>query len=226
MDTVPDIIGSSGLNPIDAGPCAGPASPGGWAFTGWRFRIPSTPGLAARSGFLLVRQVDGSEHALGPEDALVTLLEFGDFGCPHCAAARMPIKSLIERLGSVRLVWRHFFDTELHPGADLAAEASEAAAAQGSFWQMHQALLEHQGAFDRAGLRMTAATLALDLARFDEEMDERRWLEAVTADVADAERRGVAVTPTFFIDDDRIDGPWTQLREAVPAAVEAARRRA
>jgi protein-disulfide isomerase len=157
-------------------------------------------------------------HALGPRDATTVLLEFGDFGCPHCAAARIPIAGLVERLGTVTLAWRHFFDTDLHPGADLAAEASEAAAAQGAFWPMHKALLEHQGAFDEGGLRSIAESLGLDMARFDEEMGERRWREAVAEDVEEARRRGVTGTPTFFIDDERLNGSWTRLRTVLPAA--------
>lgn len=163
-------------------------------------------------------------HAMGPEDAPITLLEFGDFGCPHCAAARLSIESLIERLGCVRLVWRHHFDTELHPGADLAAEASEAAAAQNAFWPMHQRLLEHQGGFDGKGLRAIASDLALDLARFDAEMEQRSWREVVASDAEEAERRGVTGTPTFFIDEERVDGSWTQLRTLLPAAVENLQR--
>ena len=157
-------------------------------------------------------------HTLGPADASTVLLEFGDFGCPHCAAARIPIEGLIERIGSVTLVWRHFYDTDLHPGADLAAEASEAAAAQGAFWPMHKALLEHQGAFDGDGLRSIASSLDLDTARFDEEMRERRWREAVARDVEEADRRSVTGTPTFFINDERLNGSWTQLRTVLPAA--------
>lgn len=161
-------------------------------------------------------------HTRGPDDALVTLVEFGDFGCPYCAASRLPIESLLDRLGRVRLLWRHFPDPELHPGADLAAEAAEAAAAEGRFWQMHEALLAHQGAFDGPGLTRIAAELSLDVERFGAALSEHRNRPAVEADVSAGRELGVRGTPTFFIDGERVETHWTTLRELLPRALAAA----
>jgi protein-disulfide isomerase len=158
-------------------------------------------------------------HARGPEDALVTLVEFGDFGCPYCAASRMPIESLVERLERVRLVWRHFPDPELHAGADLAAEAAEEAAAQGRFWPMHKALLAHQGGFDTPGLTRLAAELGLDVEAFGGALAERRHRPAVEADQRAGRELGVSGTPTFFIDGELVAAHWTALRDLLPAAL-------
>lgn len=160
-------------------------------------------------------------HNLGPTDAAVTLIEFGDFGCPHCAAARMPIESLVLRLGQVRLIWRHFPDTELHPGADLAAEASEAAAEQEAFWPMHEALLAHQGGFARDGLHELASDLGLDVEKLDAAMEDRRFAPRIEGDIRDARDNGVGGTPTFFVNGERHTGHWTELRTALPRAISA-----
>jgi protein-disulfide isomerase len=173
------------------------------------------PPLMSASGIL----VPEPAHILGPADAPVTLVEFGDFGCPFCAASRMPIEGLVKRLERVRLVWRHFPDPELHPGADLAAEASEAAAAEDAFWPMHEALLGRGGAFDIAGLTRQAAELGLDVERFGAALHERRFRGSVEADVAAGREHGVTGTPTFFIDGERVNAHWTELRNLLPAAV-------
>lgn len=164
--------------------------------------------------------VPESAHILGPADAPVTLVEFGDFGCPYCAAAWMPVESLVLRLERIRLVWRHFPDPELHPGADLAAEASEAAADQDAFWPMHQALIAHQGEFDEAVLSRLAAELGLDVPSFDAALAERRFSSKVEADQRDGLARGVTGTPTFFINGERMNAHWTELRTLLPRAVD------
>ncbi len=164
-------------------------------------------------------------HTRGPEDAVVTLVEFGDFGCPYCAASRMPIESLVSRLERVRMVWRHFPDPELHPGADLAAEAAEAAAAEGRFWPMHEALLSHQGEFDAPGLTRVAAELGMDVERFGAALGEHRYRPAVEAEQRAGRELGVTGTPTFFIDGERVNAHWTELRNLLPLAVAAAEGR-
>jgi protein-disulfide isomerase len=161
----------------------------------------------------------------GPEDALVTLVEFGDFGCPYCAASRMPIETLVERLARVRMAWRHFPDPELHPGADLAAEAAEEAALQGRFWPMHEALLAHQGSFDAPGLTRLAAELGLDVEAFGAALAERRHRPAVEADQGAGRELGVRGTPTFFIDGELVAAHWTTLRDLLPAALAEAESR-
>lgn len=167
--------------------------------------------------------VPESARSLGPSDALVTLVEFGDFGCPYCAAASTPVLKLALRLEDVRVVWRHFPDRELHQGADLAAEASEAAAEQGSFWPYHDRLLAHQGAFDAELLDDLAVDLDLDTDGFRAALAERRFRQTVEADVRDGRKLGVTGTPTFFIDGQRVEGPWAGLRDLLPAAVSRAR---
>lgn len=162
-------------------------------------------------------------HVTGSQEPLVTLVEFGDFGCPYCAAAHRPVKDLVLRLGSVRMVWRHFPDPELHPGADLAAEASEAAAEQGAFWPFHDALLAHQGSFDVELLAGLAADLRLDAGRIRTALRERRFQWKVEEDQRTGRKVGVTGTPTFFINGERVTGPWAGLRKLLPAAVDRAR---
>jgi len=161
-------------------------------------------------------------HLLGPIDAPVTLVEFGDFGCPYCAAAKLPIEALVKRLERVRMVWRHFPDPELHAGADLAAEASEAAAAEDAFWPLHDALLRHAGAFDAAVLTRQAAELGLDVERFGAALSDRRFRPVVEADLRDGREHGVTGTPTFFINGERVNAHWTELRTLLPEALAAA----
>lgn len=158
-------------------------------------------------------------RVLGPEDATVTLVEFGDFGCPHCAAARLAVEGLVRRLGRVRLAWRHFPDPELHPGADLAAEAAQAAAEEDCFWPMQEALLAHQGAFDAPGLTRLAAELGLDVAAFGSALSGRRFRADVERDVALGRAHGVTGTPTFFIGEERVNAHWTELRSLLPRAL-------
>ncbi len=146
----------------------------------------------------------------GPVEAEVTLPEFGDYQCTYCRRAHPGIMQLRdERLpGQLRYVFRHFPNTRLHPQAELAAEAAEAAGAQGAFWEMHEYLFAHQDALDREGLIRGAAKLRLDVERFTRELDARTYAERVREDFASAERSGAHATPTFFINGRRYDGPW------------------
>ncbi len=111
------------------------------------------------------------DHIRGPAEAPVTLVEYGDFECPYCGRAEPIIRELLADFGDVRYVWRHLPLSDVHPNADLAAEAAEAAAAQGEFWEMHDLLLEHQDELDssppRAAMR---EQLGLDPERFDDEL--------------------------------------------------------
>ncbi len=130
------------------------------------------------------------DHAQGPEDAPVTLVEYGDFECPYCAAAYLIVKKIQEAMGDqLRFVFRHFPLTQIHPHAEGAAEASEAAAAQGRFWEMHDLLYENQRALDQMHLLGYAGELGLDTQRF----------------VRELEGNG---TPAFFINGIRYDGSW------------------
>jgi protein-disulfide isomerase len=166
--------------------------------------------------------VAGDEHVLGADEPAVTLLEYGDFGCPHCFASWRPVESLLERYAGLRLVWRHFPDPQLHPGADLAAELSELAATQGRFWEAHSLLLAGRESFSVDGLLAVAESLGLDHGEAEAALRDRTYRDRVEADVAEGERAGVHGTPTFFIDGERLAGHWRQLAQAIPEAMEAA----
>jgi protein-disulfide isomerase len=149
----------------------------------------------------------------------MTIVEYGDFGCPFCFAARRPLESLLDRYEGLRLVWRHFPDPELHPGADLAAELSELAATRGRFWEAHAQLLAGHESFPTE--RLTTVGEGLGLAGRDvaTALRERTFRGRVEADVAGGTRADVHGTPTFFVDGERLVGHWRQLGELVPRAL-------
>jgi protein-disulfide isomerase len=159
------------------------------------------------------------DHVLGAAEPELTLVEYGDFGCPFCFAASRPIASLLERFPTLRLVWRHFPDSELHPGADLAAELSELAAAHGKFWEAHALLLAGRESFSAEELLAVARRLDLDPGDAEEAMGGRRYRERVRGDVAGGEQAGVHATPTFFVDGEPLVGSWSRLAQVVPAAL-------
>jgi protein-disulfide isomerase len=162
------------------------------------------------------------EHVLGADEPSVTLMEYGDFGCPHCFASWRPVESLLERFDGLQLIWRHFPDPQLHPGADLAAELSELAAAHGKFWEAHSLLLAGRERFTIEGLLEVAGRLGLDPAEAEASLSERTYRERVEEDIAEGESAGVHGTPTFFINGERLIGHWRQLAQAIPKAMEAA----
>jgi Na+/H+ antiporter NhaA len=170
----------------------------------------------------LVEEVDPSrDHIRGPEDAPVTLLEYGDFECPYCGRAEEVIRQLLRETGSdVRYVWRHLPLNDVHPWAQLAAEASEAAAAQGDFWEMHDTLLAHQGELEPRDLVRYADDLHLDSGRFRADLRDRVHADRVAADVTSADESGVSGTPTFFINGRRHYGGYDidTLTQAVRSA--------
>jgi Na+/H+ antiporter NhaA len=173
----------------------------------------------------LVEEVDAQrDHVRGPQDAPVTLLEYGDFECPYCGRAEETIRELLVSAGSdVRYVWRHLPLNDVHPRAQLAAEASEAAAAQGRFWEMHDVLLADQGALEPSDLALHASELGLDVEQFNEDLRNHRQASRVFADVASADESGVSGTPTFFINGRRHYGVYDI--EALTAAVRSAKGR-
>ena len=166
--------------------------------------------------------VTREDHVLGAGVPDLTLIEYGDFGCPHCFASWRPVESLLERYDGLRLVWRHFPDPQLHPGADLAAELSELAAAQRKFWEAHSQLLAGRETFTLEGLLEVAAALDLDREKPDAALRDHTYREPVEEDIADGERAGARGTPTFFIDGVRLAGHWRQLADAIPSAIESA----
>jgi protein-disulfide isomerase len=151
-------------------------------------------------GFELAVPVAASDHLLGGEHAPVTIVEYGDFECPNCRQAAPAVKLILEHWrGRVRLVWRHFPLEGVHPHALSAALASEAAAAQGKFWEMHDVLLENQGHLKTNHLRGYARRLELDTARYEAEMEDQLYLQRVREQMDGGGKSGVRGTPTFFV---------------------------
>jgi Na+/H+ antiporter NhaA len=164
------------------------------------------------------------DHIRGPKDAPVTLLEYGDYQCPYCGQAEVAIRELIESFGDdLRYVWRHLPLNDVHPDAQLAAEAAEAAAAQGEFWEYHDLLLAHQDELAPTQLAAFAEELGLDVDRFWEELQGREHAARVAEDVTTADASEVAGTPSFFIDGRRYQGAYDV--ETLTSVVAAAERR-
>jgi len=160
------------------------------------------------------------DHIRGPDRAIVTIVEYGDFECPYCGQAEPVLRELLAGHGDVRYVWRHLPLTDVHPHAQLAAEASEAAAEQGAFWPMHDLLLRRQDALLMPDLVRYAGEIGLDPARFRARLADRADAARVAEDVDSADLSGVSGTPTFFINGRRHYGSYdiTALTEAVRAA--------
>ena len=167
--------------------------------------------------------VGPDDWSAGPENAPVTLVEYGDFECSHCGAMEPVIRALRESTGdTLRFVFRHFPLTGSHPHAELAAEAAEAAGAQGAFWPMHDLLLANQDALTRADLERYAAQLGLDVAAFTTALDNHTYQPEVQADFMSGVRSGVGGTPTFYINGTRYDGDYDE--EALLKAIQKAAR--
>jgi protein-disulfide isomerase len=149
---------------------------------------------------LLTPPVGPRDHVLGPADGRVTLVEYGDFECPFCGAAFPELQRVLRDLGArVRFVFRHFPLAEQHPHAPLAAEAAEAAAAQGKFWPMHDLLYQRQAALDADDLVGYARELGLDADRVRRELTEHTHAARVREDFLSGVQSGVSGTPRFFI---------------------------
>jgi protein-disulfide isomerase len=152
---------------------------------------------------------DERDHIQGPADAPVTLLEYGDYECPYCGAAYPIVKQVQAKMGSrLRFVFRNFPITTSHPHAEQAAEAAEAAAAQGRFWEMHDYLYEHQRHLEPDDLRAYAGELGLDVDRFEDELAQHAHAERVRDDFMSGVRSGVNGTPTFYINGARHDDSY------------------
>lgn len=166
-----------------------------------------------------------TDHSLGSEHAPVTLVEYGDFECPSCKVAVQTPKLLLERFpNKVRFIFRHFPLQDAHPHALLAAEASEAAAGQGRFWQMHDLLFQNQAHLKERDLHRYASELGLDLGRYTAEMDDHIYLQRVREHVESGRRSHVRATPGFFLDGmvQDISYGMQRLHDAVAAAVRRA----
>ena len=169
----------------------------------------------------LTTPVSEADHRSGPDDAPVTLVEYGDFECPSCRAAYPFVEDVRKKMGArLRFVFRHFPLTQMHPHAMHAAEAAEAAGAQSKFWQMHGALFQHQDALEDADLVRYAKALHLDVERFTSELASEAHAKRVRESIRSGIRSGVNGTPTFFINGVRYDGSWgaPELLAALEAA--------
>jgi protein-disulfide isomerase len=162
------------------------------------------------------------DHTIGPSNAPVTLLEYGDYECPYCGAAHPIVKEVRRRLGNgLRFAFRHFPLARIHPHAERAAEAAEATAAQEpkKFWLMHDMLFEHQDALEDEYLLVYAAAIGLDVDRFERELLAGKYAPRVREDFLSGVHSGVNGTPTFFINGRRHDGSYDleTLLEAIAA---------
>ena len=164
------------------------------------------------------------DHIRGPNDALVTLLEYGDFECPYCGQAESIIRELLSDFGDLRYAWRHLPLNDVHPHAQLAAEAAEAAAAQGKFWEMYDLLLSRQENLTLRDLVGYAEQLGLDVEAFRRHLRKRKGAGRIAEDVESAELSSVLGTPTFFINGRRHYGAYDVA--TLSSEVRAARARA
>ena len=160
------------------------------------------------------------DHIRGPAQSPVTVVEYGDFQCPNCGQAEPAVRELLAEFGDVRYVWRHLPLRDVHPLAQLAAEAAEAAGSQGAFWAMHDVLLDNQDTLKPDQLVRHAADLGLDVERFTRELRKHEHAARVADDVESADLSGVRGTPTFFVNGERHYGAYdiSALSEAVRLA--------
>jgi protein-disulfide isomerase len=171
----------------------------------------------------LVIPVSETDHTLGPGNAPVTLLEYGDYECPYCRRAHPILQGVRRTMGDrLRFVYRHFPLSQAHPHAEHAAEAAEAAGAQGRFWEMHDLLFENQNALEDDDLAMYAAQVGIDGQRVAREIAAGAYAKKIRNDFRGGIRSGVNGTPTLFINGMRFDGNWSDPDELTQALNEAA----
>ena len=173
----------------------------------------------ARSGSVLMMNL-----VRGPLAAPVTLVEYGDFECPYCGMAEPVVRELLRDFGDIRYVWRHLPLSDVHPRAQVAAEATEVADEQGAFWEMHDLLLDHQDRLTPDDLVGYADELGLDVERFTNRLQDHAGAARVAEDVDSADLSGVSGTPTFFINGRRHYGAYDI--DTLTKAVQTARARA
>jgi protein-disulfide isomerase len=168
---------------------------------------PANPASKAL-GPLLAEPITEQDHLLGPADAPITLIEYGDYECPTCLNAVPIVQKVREALGNrVRFIFRHYPQSSIHLHASAAAEAAEAAADQGKFWEMHEALFKHQKELATIDLSHLALTQGLEIYKFETSRTRDKHRKRIDADYEGGKRSGVNKTPTFFINGRRYDGP-------------------
>jgi protein-disulfide isomerase len=189
-----------------------------------RLRIRALLGSAQPLTDLYIDVDPERDHIRGAIDAPVTVVEYGDFECPYCGQAEPVVRELIRGFTDVRYVWRHLPLNDVHPHAQLAAEAAEAAADQSAFWEMHDLLLDNQNALQTDDLVAYAEQLGVDVERFTDSLREHSGAARVAEDIDSADLSGVSGTPTFFINSRRQHGAYDIA--SLSAAVRAAGARA
>ena len=202
------------------------------AWLSFRVVLPLLPARLLGAGRLAGELVDLDlpvdleiDHVRGPAEAPVTLVEYGDYQCPYCGIAEGAVRELLAEFGDdLRYVWRHLPLQDVHVNAQLAAEAAEAAAAQGRFWELHDVLISHQDELHPPDLREYARELGLEEERFWDDLRHRAHAGRVARDVESADLSRVAGTPTFFVNGRRHLGAYDAA--TLGDAVRAARARA
>jgi protein-disulfide isomerase len=165
--------------------------------------------------------VTDTDHAAGPADAPVTLVEYGDYECPSCLNAEPVVRQLRDHFGPrLRYVFRHFPQNSVHPSAYAAAQAAEAAGAQGQFWSMHALLFAHQHDLGDVDFDHLALSLGLEIYRYQSDRARELYVRRVADHLASGQRSGVRGTPTFFINGARYAGPINP--DALARAIESA----
>jgi protein-disulfide isomerase len=166
--------------------------------------------------------IDEHDHVIGPADAPVTLVEYGDYQCPHCQAAWPQVELVLRHFGNdLRYAYRHFPISTLHPLAKPAAEAAEFAGAHGLFWEMHSAIYANGHQLSGATLFALAGQLGLDAAELRDALEQGTYAAKVEADMLGGIRSGVNGTPCFFVNGERHDGPYDAM--SLSAAIDLAR---
>ncbi len=190
-----------------------------------RARLRALLGTAEVITDLMVPVDPDRDHIRGPEESHVTVVEYGDFECPYCGMAEPAVRELLRDFGEIRYVWRHLPLNDVHPNAQLAAEAAEAAGKQGAFWEMHDLLLDHQDALHPRDLVGYAASLGLDAERFAADLRKHAGRAHVDEDLESADLSGVSGTPTFFVNGRRHYGAYDieTLKKAVKLALARAK---
>lgn len=177
--------------------------------------------MQSRTVAKLALPVSAADHVLGLPTAAVTMVEYGDYECRHCSEAHRIVKQIQESMGeALRYVYRHFPLAQIHANAHAAAEAAEAAGAQGKFWEMHDLLFDHQESLKEGNLLRLAAQLEIDQTRFFYDLKLRKFRERVLESFMSGVKSGVDRTPTFFINEVGHEGPWDF--QSLLSAVESA----
>jgi protein-disulfide isomerase len=173
----------------------------------------------------LTPPVGERDHIAGPDDAPVTLVEYGDYECPYCGMAHPVVKRAQRDLGKqLRFVFRNFPLAEAHPHAQIAAQAAEAAGAQGRFWEMHDMIFEHQDALEVEDLLGYATSLGLDAEQIARDLEAGTYVKRVRDDFRSGVKSGVNGTPTFFVNGARYDGSWANEKAFIAALRDAAQQ--